>query len=167
MSLVIPVAAYRRNFRGNTGLGQDETEGSRRHLARFTALLNGLTRSVAGETHADIEKNLCASAEARRRKKSGAASAADDYAAAFLRLASSRASTSATWASIAGLLRPFCLAMSCTSLSARSILGAPFCNARAADAGRVNDCAAAAYFSNGTKSSGLAPSLTQRSNTKL
>ena len=34
------------------------------------------------------------------------------YAACFLRLASSRASTSATWASIAGWLSPFCLAMS-------------------------------------------------------
>src|SRR5215813_7806434 len=88
-------------------------------------------------------------------------------AAAFLRFASSRASTSATWASIAGWLRPFCRAMSCTSLSARSMLGAPFCRARAAEAGRVRLCAAAAYFSNGTRSSGLAPSLTQRSNTKL
>src|SRR5262249_3292713 len=83
-------------------------------------------------------------------------------AAAFLRFASSRASTSATCASIAGWLSPFCLAMSCTSLSARSILGAPFCNARAAEAGRVRLCAAAAYFSNGTRSSGLAPSLTHR-----
>ena len=33
--------------------------------------------------------------------------------------------------------------MSCTSLSARSIKGAPFCSARAAEAGRVKDCAAA------------------------
>jgi len=55
----------------------------------------------------------------------------------------------------------------CTSLSARSILGAPFCSARAAEAGRVRLCAAAAYFSNGTRSPGAAPSLTQRSNTKL
>src|SRR6202521_3546871 len=90
-----------------------------------------------------------------------------DQAAAFLRLASSRASTSATWASIAGWLRPFCFAISCTSLSARSILGAPLNSARAAEAGRVRLCAAAAYFSNGTRSLGLAPSLTQRSNTKL
>jgi len=52
-----------------------------------------------------------------------------------------------TWASIAGWLRPFRLAMSCTSLSARSMFGAPFCKARAADAGRTSDCAAAAYFS--------------------
>ena len=70
-------------------------------------------------------------------------------------------------ASIAGWLRPFCLAMSCTSLSARSMLGAPFCSARAAEAGRIRLCAAAAYFSNGTRSAGLAPSLTHRSNTKL
>src|ERR1700676_2348120 len=34
------------------------------------------------------------------------------YAAAFLRLASSRASTSAAWASITGWLKPFCRAMS-------------------------------------------------------
>ena len=40
-------------------------------------------------------------------------------------------------------------------------------HARAADAGRTSDCAAAAYFSNGTRSSGLAPSLTHRSKTKL
>ncbi len=33
-------------------------------------------------------------------------------------------------------LRPFCRAISCTSLSARSILVAPFCSARAAEAGR-------------------------------
>src|SRR5262249_5852060 len=89
------------------------------------------------------------------------------YAACFLRLASSRVSTRTTWASIAGLLKPFCPAISCTSLSARSMNGAPFCNARAAEAGRVRDCAAAAYFSNGTRSSGLAPSLMQRSFTKL
>ena len=58
-------------------------------------------------------------------------------------------------------------ATSWTSLSARSIFGAPFCNARAAEAGRDRLCAASAYFSNGTRSDGLAPSFTQRSNTKL
>src|SRR5262249_23058762 len=42
-------------------------------------------------------------------------------AAAFLRLASSRASTSATVASMTALRRPFCAAIACTSLSARSI----------------------------------------------
>ena len=57
-----------------------------------------------------------------------------DQAAAFFRFASSLASTRATTASSVGWLRPFCLAMSCTSLSARSILGAPFCRARAAEA---------------------------------
>ena len=41
--------------------------------------------------------------------------------AAFLRLASRRASTSATVASMVGCARPFCLAISCTNLSARSI----------------------------------------------
>src|SRR3954453_19049708 len=91
----------------------------------------------------------------------------NSQAAAFLRFAANRSSTSATWASIAGCLMPFCLAIACTSLSARSILGAPFCRARAAEAGRVRLCAAAAYFSNGTRSAGDAPSLTQRSNTKL
>src|SRR3990172_104287 len=89
------------------------------------------------------------------------------HAAAFLRLTASSSSTSATLASITGWLKPFCLAMSCTSLSQRSILGAPLNSARAADAGRDRLCAAAAYFSNGTRSPGLAPSLTQRSNTKL
>src|SRR6516225_146932 len=88
-------------------------------------------------------------------------------AAAFLRLASSRASTSATVASMTALRRPFCAAIACTSLSARSIFGTPLLSARAADDGRVSDCAAAAYFSNGTRSSRLAPSLTQRSTTKL
>src|SRR6202011_366368 len=88
-------------------------------------------------------------------------------AAAFFRFASSRASTKVTVASIEGWLRPFCLAMSCTSLSARSIFGAPFCKARAAEAGRDRLFAAAAYFSNGTRSFGLAPSLTQSSLTKL
>jgi len=43
------------------------------------------------------------------------------FYAAFLRLASRRASTSATVASIVGCARPFCLAINCTSLSARSI----------------------------------------------
>src|SRR5258708_39936538 len=88
-------------------------------------------------------------------------------AAAFFRFASSRASTKVTVASIEGWLRPFCLAMSCTSLSARSIFGVPFCKARAAEAGRDRPFAAAAYFSNGTRSFGLAPSLTQSSFTKL
>src|SRR5450830_773592 len=88
-------------------------------------------------------------------------------AAAFLRLTASSSSTSATLASITGWLSPFCLAISCTSLSQRSILGAPLNSARAAEAGRDRLCAAAAYFSNGTRSPGLAPSLTHRSNTKL
>ena len=48
-----------------------------------------------------------------------------------------------------------------------TVLGTSFCKARAADAGRVRDCAAAAYLSNGTMSSGLAPNLMQRSTTKL
>src|SRR5262249_26178446 len=39
-------------------------------------------------------------------------------AAAFLRLASSRVSTSATVASMTALRRPFCAAIACTSLSA-------------------------------------------------
>src|SRR5258708_840382 len=107
------------------------------------------------------------SAEQRRGRAGGKPPATQTQAAAFFRFASSRASTSATCASIAGWLRPFCLAISCTSLSARSMNCAPFCSARAADAGRERLCAAAAYFSNGTKSAGLAPSLTQRSNTKL
>src|SRR5207248_4425132 len=88
-------------------------------------------------------------------------------AADFLRVAARRESTSATIASITGWLNPFCFAMSCTSLSARSIFGAPLFRARAAEAGRVRLCAAAAYFSNGTRSSGEAPSFTQRSLTKL
>src|SRR5262249_16457719 len=46
--------------------------------------------------------------------------------AAFLRFASSRASTSATPASMIGWRRPFWAAISCTSLSARSMYGAPF-----------------------------------------
>jgi hypothetical protein len=41
--------------------------------------------------------------------------------AAFLRLAASRESTSATIPSITGWLKPFCLAISCTSISGRSI----------------------------------------------
>ncbi len=54
-----------------------------------------------------------------------------------MRLASSRASTSATVASMTGWRRPFCAAISCTSLSARSMLGTPLLSARAAEAGRV------------------------------
>jgi hypothetical protein len=72
-----------------------------------------------------------------------------------------------TLASITGWLKPFCLAISCTSLSQRSMLGAPLNSARAADAGRYRSSAAAAYFSNGTRSFGLAPSLTHRSNPRI
>ena len=45
--------------------------------------------------------------------------------------------------------------------------GAPFCRARAAEAGRVSFSAAAASFSNGTRSFRDAPSFTERSNTKF
>src|SRR6185503_18730870 len=136
----------------------DDTIGDGRALIREAPA--GKRGRAAGETRKPGA--LCAGPIRLNANQSRAG-----YAAAFLRLASSRASTKATCASIAALLRPFCLAISCTSLSARSILGAPFCKARAAEAGRVKLCAAAAYFSNGTRSSGLAPSFTHRSNTKL
>ena len=50
-------------------------------------------------------------------------------------------------------------AASWTNLSALSIFKAPLLSARAAQAGRDNSCAAAAYLSNGTNSSRDAPSL--------
>ena len=76
------------------------------------------------------------------------------YQAAALRLISSRASTMATVSSSTALRWPFCAAMLCTSRSTRSMLGAPANKARAADDGRTSVFAAAAYFSNGTRSSG-------------
>ena len=57
-------------------------------------------------------------------------------AAAFFRLASSRASTNATVASRRDCAVPFCAAMACTSRSTRSMLGAPLMSARAAEDGR-------------------------------
>ena len=47
------------------------------------------------------------------------------------------------------------------------MFGAPPSTARAADEGVRSDCAAAAYFSNGTRSFSLAPSETQSFTTKL
>src|SRR5712671_365037 len=89
-----------------------------------------------------------------------------NQAAAFLFIAR-RASTMATVSSTTGLCIPCCAAMLCTRRSTRSMLGAPANKARAADDGRTSTCAAAAYFSNGTKSSRDAPNLTQSSTTQL
>jgi len=86
--------------------------------------------------------------------------------AAALRLTARRASTSATVSSTTALRMPFCAAIACTSRSTLSILGAPANSARAAEEGRTSPCAAAAYFSNGTRLSGEAPSLMQSSRTQ-
>src|SRR5688572_15381963 len=83
------------------------------------------------------------------------------------RLASSRASTSATIWSSASERMAFCAATLCTSRSTRSILGAPPNNARAAEDGLASPCAAAAYFSNGTRSFSCAPSARQSFTTQL
>src|SRR5215831_205810 len=91
----------------------------------------------------------------------------EGYYAAALRLIATRASTVATVSSTVLLRMPFCAAIICTRRSVRSILGAPLKSARAAEDGRTRLEAAAAYFSNGTRSSRLAPSLTQTSMTKL
>ena len=56
--------------------------------------------------------------------------------------------------------------MLCTSRSTRSIFGAPANSARAAEDGRISPFAAAAYFSNGTRSSGDAPSSMHSSRTQ-
>ncbi len=55
------------------------------------------------------------------------------------------ASTSATVASSTAFRIPCCAAMLCTSRSTRSMFGAPANNARAAEDGRTNSAAAAAY----------------------
>src|ERR1700730_16689114 len=60
-----------------------------------------------------------------------------------------------------------CAATFCTTRSTRSMWGAPANKARAADDGRTNPCAAAAYFSNGTRSFEAAPNLMQSSQTHL
>src|SRR5271169_3706640 len=87
--------------------------------------------------------------------------------AAALRLAASRSSTSATVWSTTVLRMPYCAPVSCTSRSVRSILGAPLLRARAAEDGRTRSFAAAAYFSNGTKSFPDAPSLSHTPQTQL
>jgi hypothetical protein len=133
------------------------------HDARVVSPTRAATRSKARRSDAG------ARAQAMPAKREGppSAGAANQAAAAFLRLASRRASTNATVASMTELRRPFCAAIAWTSLSARSMFGTPLLSARAAEEGRVRLCAAAAYFSNGTRSSRSAPSFTQRSTTKL
>src|SRR6266851_5351669 len=87
--------------------------------------------------------------------------------AAAFRLAASRSSTCATvWSTIAFRM-PYCAAMSCTSRSVRSMLGTPLLRARAAEDGRTRSFAAAAYFSNGTRSLGDAPSFSHTPHTQL
>src|SRR5262249_51873547 len=78
--------------------------------------------------------------------------------AAFFRFASSCASTSSTVSSTTSDRMLFCAARVLTSLSTRSMLGAPAYSARAADDGVSSDSAALAYFSNGTRSRSAAPS---------
>src|SRR4029079_16916601 len=87
--------------------------------------------------------------------------------AAFRRFASSRASTVATISSTAALRMPFCAPIAFTRRSVRSMLGAPAATARAADEGVTSDWAAAAYFSKGTRSFWLAPSVRQSCTTQL
>jgi hypothetical protein len=67
--------------------------------------------------------------------------------------------TAATTVSTVGKRMPRSAAMRCTRRSTRSMFGAPLASARAADEGLARPLAAAAYFSNGTWSSGAAPSL--------
>src|SRR5262249_6227797 len=87
--------------------------------------------------------------------------------AAAWRWAGSGASTSATVSSTVAFFMPYCAAIAWTSRSVRSILGAPAKRARAAEDGRTRSNAAAAYFSNGTRSSGDAPSRSQTPQTQL
>src|SRR5512134_4198008 len=82
----------------------------------------------------------------------GRGEAAEEDQAAFLRLASSRASTRVTVSFTASDRMPFCAAMDCTRRSTRSMLAAPPKSARAAEDGLPSDSAALAYFSNGTRS---------------
>ena len=86
--------------------------------------------------------------------------------AAALRLIARRASTSATVWSTIGWRMPNCAPIICTSRSVRSILAAPLNKARAAEDGRTRSRAAAAYFSNGTKSLGDAPIFSDTSHTQ-
>src|ERR1700676_21551 len=77
--------------------------------------------------------------------------------AALRRLESRHPSTRATTSSTASERMHFCAAMVFTRRSTRSILGAPAARARAAEDWLPSDCAAAAYFSNGTRSFSEAP----------
>src|SRR6185437_13248202 len=87
--------------------------------------------------------------------------------AALARFAARRLFTVATVWSTIGLCMPNWAPIICTSWSVRSILGTPLLSARAAEEGRTSSCAALAYFSNGTRSAGSAPSLVQTSSTQL
>ena len=69
----------------------------------------------------------------------------------------------ATVWSIAADFLPCWAPTDCTRRSTRSMFGAPAARARAADEGEPSDCAAFAYFSNGTMSLRSAPSDTQTS----
>src|SRR6516164_816075 len=88
-------------------------------------------------------------------------------AAAAFRLIASRASTVATVWSTIGLRIPYWPPIVCTSRSVRSMLVAPLKSARAAEDGRTRSFAAAAYFSNGTRSFGDAPTFSQTPMTQL
>jgi hypothetical protein len=83
----------------------------------------------------------------------------EKYAAAA-RFFLSQASTRSTVASTSSLRMPIMPAMVLTSRSTRSMFCAPAASALAPDDGLARPSAAAAYFSNGTRSPSVAPSFT-------
>src|SRR5439155_23235294 len=80
-------------------------------------------------------------------------------AGAAARFLSCRASTSASISSSVSDCTPCCRAMRRTRQSTRSMCSAPPKSARAAEDGLPSPAAAAAYLSNGTRSSSFAPSV--------